>query len=225
MKLLFQWLSLTLLLISTHVTLAADNKITNDITQFDYPFLLGDWVLLNDSPVDESQNYHSIHLKLQSDYSFFIQIQKMDNTIEYWDGAYEVSGDTLVLGTESIDPQHYNFVNTHNRLILNGVAFFKIVSRSISGAWFSEKLTGSEMTSLGVDKMLLILQPDFVFYFKASNAVGKEVLHKGVYYFEDDHLVLVYESGELNTTFSVKNNIMKLTSYDGGMNALLTRMQ
>ncbi len=225
MKLLFQWLSLTLLLISTHVTLAAESKITNDITQFDYPFLLGDWILINDSPTDESQSYQSIHLKLQSDYTFFIQIQKIDNTMEYWDGVYEVSGDTLVLGYGSIDPQHYTFVNTHNRLILNGVSFFKMLSRSVSGAWLSEKLTGSEMTTLGVDKMLLILQPDFVFYFKASNAVGKEVLHKGVYYLEDDHLILVYESGELNTTFTVKNDVMKLHSDDGGMNALLTRLQ
>ncbi|MCE0492559.1 hypothetical protein [Vibrio salinus] len=225
MKKLFQWLSLTLLLISTHVTLANENRITKDLTQFDYPFLLGDWVLINRAPVDESQDYHSIHLKLQSDYSFFIQIQKLDNTMEYWDGSYEVSGDTLVLGANSLDPQQYSFVNSHNRLMLNGVTFFKMLSRSLSGAWMSEKLTGDDMNALSVNKMLLILQPDFVFYFKASNAHGKEVLHKGVYYLEDDHLVLVYENGELNTTFSVKNNEMKLSSDDGGMTALLTKLQ
>ncbi|RQW63556.1 hypothetical protein [Vibrio viridaestus] len=225
MQLCIKWWSLPLLLIVTHVTLATEDQKQDDLTQFDYPFLLGDWVLINSSPYDEKQNYQSIHLKLQSDYSFLVQIQRMDNTYEYWDGEYEVSGDTLVLGRTSIEPQLYSFANTHNRLILNGVTFLKMISQKVSGAWLSDSIGGHDIQSVGVDKMLLVLQPDFVFYFKASNEKGKEVLHRGVYYLEDDHLVLVYENGELNTTFNIRNNRMSLMTDDGEMTALLTKLQ
>jgi len=205
--------------------LSSENKIHDDITHFDYPFLLGDWLLHNATMDESHQDYRSINLTLLSDYSFLVRIQKPDNTFEFWDGYYEVNGDRLVLGSTSLKPQYYFFVNTHNRLILNGISFFKMLSEPISGAWRSESLSGTDVYTVGINKIVLILQPDFVFYFKASNGVGKEVIHNGIYYVEDDHLVLVYEDGEFNSTFRIKNNTMRLRSDDGSMTALLTKMQ
>ncbi|MDW6003933.1 hypothetical protein [Vibrio mangrovi] len=202
---------------------SSSNK--NDLTQFDFPFLLGDWYLVNADPEDSSQDFTSIHLTLSSSYTFAVQIEKRDSSVEYWEGGYAANQDTLTLGVKSVTPQVYSYVSTHNRLMLNGVTFFKALSRSLVGYWQSQSLSGSELDEVGVTQIQLVLQPDFLFFIRSSDDRGHEVVHNGVYYTENDHLVLLYEQGEHDTRFHINSDQLTLNFENGAMVAVLNRVQ
>lgn len=213
-----------LLMLSTFIR-GAQWEVRPDLTQFDYPLLLGDWYLLNSNPTDETQDYAAIRLRLQSDYSFLVQIKRFDNTIEYWNGRYAVDQGALILGLDSEEQQTYHYANSHNRLILEGVTFFKMLSNSISGVWESHAFSGKEKQSSDLQEVLLVLQPDFVFIFKAKDAQGNQVVHNGVYYTEKDHLVLLYEHGEHDLIYAMTDkNTMRIDLEDGAMYAVLNRV-
>ena len=220
--LFFVWLTslvMTTLVMTTH----ASAKV--DLTQFDLPFLLGDWYLVNPEPREAEENFLSIKLTLDSSYAFRIDIQKHDNTVEHWEGAYTANDTTLVLGAESTEPQIYAYYGNHNLLNLNGVTFVKALSNQLAGIWASAHLSGEDLIASGVERMDLILQPDFVFLFRVSNTQGQEAVHKGVYYTEDNNLVLIYENGEHSSEYSLENSQLTLKGEGQSMLAVLNRVQ
>ncbi|NOH79781.1 hypothetical protein F0231_08485 [Vibrio sp. RE86] len=201
---------------------ARDNS---DLTQFDQPFLLGDWYLINQNPEESNENFLAIKLSLDSNYSFKIDIQKRDYSVDHWEGFYTANDDTLILGLNTSEPQIYEYSANHNMLNLNGVMFTKALSNSLAGMWSSQQLSGDDMSANDVHQLDLILQPDFVFMFRVSNDDGDEAIHKGVYYTEGEHLVLLYENGEHETTYTLNSDTLTLEMEQGAMYAVLNRIR
>ncbi|MDG3088089.1 hypothetical protein P7F88_19220 [Vibrio hannami] len=204
---------------------ASEPRAKSDLTSFDYPFLLGNWYLVNPNPDIEKQDFLTIRLSIVSNYTFFIEIQKTDFSIEQWEGQYTASNSTLVLGMNSDTPQYYNYLVNHNQLILNGVAFIKGLPKDLVGSWASEAITGDDILASEVSRMALTLQPDFVFMFMVESDDGSHAVREGVYYYENDHLVLMYEDGEQDSRYTVDNNTLTLKSEGFDMYAVLNRVE
>ncbi|USD42473.1 hypothetical protein J4N42_07100 [Vibrio sp. SCSIO 43135] len=202
-----------------------DKSNSADLTQFDLPFLLGDWYLINPDPENSSENFVAIKLTLNSNYSFQIDIQKKDYSVDHWEGLYAANEDTIILGLNTSQPQVYNYEGNHNLLNMNGVTFTKALPNALAGMWSSESLSGDDLLASNVSQMDLVLQPDFVFLFRVSNSDGEEAVHKGVYYTEGNNLVLLYENGEHNTTYTLQNDRLTLEEEGGGMFAVLNRIR
>jgi len=201
------------------------NGPIKDLTQFDQPFLLGDWYLLNPAPEESEENFLAIKLNFESDYTFSIDIQKKDYSVDHWEGMYTANSDTLILGLNSDDPQVYEYQSNHNLLFLNGVTFTKALPNALAGMWSSTSLSGRDLYADKLTEVLLILQADFVFLFKASGSDGNETTHQGVYYMEGDHLVLLYEDGEQDTRYTLQQDQLTLDMEGGSMYAVLNRIR
>jgi hypothetical protein len=219
-----KWIGLISLIFSFSVfgNQARDNS---DLTQFDQPFLLGDWYLVNPNPQESKENFVAIKLSLDSNYSFKIDIQKKDYTVDHWEGLYTANEDTLILGLNTSEPQVYEYSSNHNLLNLNGVVFTKALPNALAGMWSSEALSGDELVASDVDQVDLLLQPDFVFMFRVSNDSGDEAIHQGVYYTEGEHLVLLYENGEHETKYKLNSDTLTLEMEEGALYAVLNRIR
>ncbi|OIQ26375.1 hypothetical protein [uncultured Vibrio sp.] len=219
-----KWIVVLLACVSFSVLSQTSNN-NKDLTQFDLPFLLGDWYLVNPDPKNSSDNFIAIKLSLNSNYSFQIDIQKKDYSVDHWEGLYAANDDTIILGLNTDEPQVYNYSGNHNLLNMNGVMFTKALPNALAGMWSSESLSGDDLLASNVSQMDIILQPDFVFLFRVINEEGVENVHKGVYYTEDDHLVLLYEKGEHETRYTLNNDRLTLEADEGGMFAVLNRIR
>lgn len=196
-----------------------------DLTQFDHPFLLGDWYLVNPFPDESADDFLVIRLHISSAYTFALEIQKQDNSSEYWAGGYSVSSNTLILGTENETQQVYNYDVNHNQLSLNGIRFSKGYHSGLIGSWTSETIDGEDILASKVSKMNLTLQPDFMFLFMAESQDGNLAAYQGIYYFEGDNLVLMYEKGEQNSRYSIERGQLTLQSEDFDMLTVLNKVK
>ncbi|RJX72829.1 hypothetical protein DZ860_06630 [Vibrio sinensis] len=204
---------------------AGQTRDNSDLTQFDQPFLLGDWYLINPNPEASKEDFLAIKLSLDSNYNFAIDIQKRDYSVDHWEGLYSANEDTIILGLNTSEPQIYEYSSNHHMLNLNGVVFTKALSNTLAGIWSSAELAGEDLLASEVNKMDLILQPNFVFMFRVSNQEGDEMVHKGVYYTEGDQLVLLYEDGEHETRYSLNSDTLTLHTAEGDMFAVLNRIR
>jgi hypothetical protein len=204
---------------------AQSPRDNNDLTQFDQPFLLGDWYLINPNPDESANSFLAIKLSLGSNYSFSIDIQKQDYSIEHWEGLFAANEDTIILGLNSDEPQVYNYDGNHNMLNLNGVVFTKALPNALAGIWSSVIVEGDDKSADRISRMDLILQPDFVFTFRVSSDDGDEAIHSGVYYTEGDHIVLLYKNGEHDATYTLKEDKLTLDVEGGDMYAVLNRIR
>jgi hypothetical protein len=193
--------------------------------RFDYPFLLGEWYITNSDPESPTENFRAIRLNFDSNYYFTIDIQKKDYSVEHWEGTYNASNDTVVLGLNTPTPQVYAYQTTHNKLNLNGITFIKALPEPIAGIWSSEVLSGDDLMASNVAKLDLILQPDFVFMFRSSGQTGVESIKQGVYYIENDKLVLLYEDGETQSNYSLVEDKLTLSGEGADMYAELSRIR
>ncbi|GAD81383.1 hypothetical protein [Vibrio ezurae] len=198
---------------------------TNPEATFDYPFILGEWYISNVEPDTNQDNFLAIRLRLNSNYSFSIDIQKRDYSIEHWEGMYNASNDTIILGLDTSTPQVYSYKTTHNRLNLNGITFRKALSAPLAGVWSSQRLAGDDLQASNVQKIDLILQPDFVFMSRSSGMNGEESIKRGIYYIEDEHIVLLYENGETQSSYNLKDDTLTLLGAGTDMYAELARVR
>ncbi|EMN6202444.1 hypothetical protein WB527_003362 [Vibrio vulnificus] len=221
-----KWL-LTLLAALTLSSVYAQDTSTKsaDLTYFDTPLLLGDWYLVNPNVEDSREDFRAIKLTLNSKYEFQIDIQKRDYSIDHWEGIYTANEDTIILGLNKDEPQVYQYESNHNMLNLNGVTFTKGLPNALAGIWSSAQLSGEGMIANQINKMDLILQPDFVFMFRVTSEDGDESVKKGVYYTEGNHLVLLYENGEHDTTYVLDTDQLTLQEESGEMLAVLNRVR
>lgn len=216
-----KWL-LTLLAALTLSSVYAQDTSTKsaDLTYFDTPLLLGDWYLVNPNVEESREDFRAIKLTLNSKYEFQIDIQKRDYSIDHWEGIYTANEDTIILGLNTDEPQVYQYESNHNMLNLNGVTFTKGLPNALAGIWSSAQLSGEGMIANQINKMDLILQPDFVFMFRVTSEDGDESVKKGVYYTEGNHLVLLYENGEHDTTYVLDTDQLTLQEESGEMLAV-----
>lgn len=221
-----KWL-LTLLAALTLSSVYAQDTSTKsaDLTYFDTPLLLGDWYLVNPNVEESREDFRAIKLTLNSKYEFQIDIQKRDYSIDHWEGIYTANEDTIILGLDTDEPQVYQYESNHNMLNLNGVTFTKGLPNALAGIWSSAQLSGEGMIANQINKMDLILQPDFVFMFRVTSEDGDESVKKGVYYTEGNHLVLLYENGEHDTTYVLDTDQLTLQEESGEMLAVLNRVR
>ncbi|EHK9017248.1 hypothetical protein KCU41_002728 [Vibrio vulnificus] len=221
-----KWL-LTLLAALTLSSVYAQDTSTKsaDLTYFDTPLLLGDWYLVNPNVEESREDFRAIKLTLNSKYEFQIDIQKRDYSIDHWEGIYTANEDTIILGLNTDEPQVYQYESNHNMLNLNGVTFTKGLPNALAGIWSSAQLSGEGMIANQINKMDLILQPDFVFMFRVTSEDGDESVKKGVYYTEGNHLVLLYENGEHDTTYVLDTDQLTLQEESGEMLAILNRVR
>jgi hypothetical protein len=213
------FISIVLTLVS--FTSAAENNRNT----FDYPFLLGDWYLLNPNADNGNDDFRTIRLSFTSNFDFLIQIQKRDYSVDQWSGSYSVGDEAIVLGLNTDIPQYYEYKISHNRLLLNGITFYKLLNKEMAGIWTSESLSGEDLLASNVSKMDLVLQPDFVFLFRSSNDSGAQSVHHGVYYIENDQLILLYENGEHESTFTLQDDQLTLEGEESDMFAVLNRVK
>ncbi len=221
-----KWL-LTLLAALTLSSVYAQDTSTKsaDLTYFDTPLLLGDWYLVNPNVEESREDFRAIKLTLNSKYEFQIDIQKRDYSIDHWEGIYTANEDTIILGLNTDEPQVYQYESNHNMLNLNGVTFTKGLPNALAGIWSSAQLSGEGMIANQINKMDLILQPDFVFMFRVTSEDGDESVKKGVYYTEGNHLVLLYENGEHDTIYVLDTDQLTLQEESGEMLAVLNRVR
>ncbi|MCA3986882.1 hypothetical protein JKP12_13540 [Vibrio vulnificus] len=221
-----KWL-LTLLAALTLSSVYAQDTSTKsaDLTYFDTPLLIGDWYLVNPNVEESREDFRAIKLTLNSKYEFQIDIQKRDYSIDHWEGIYTANEDTIILGLNTDEPQVYQYESNHNMLNLNGVTFTKGLPNALAGIWSSAQLSGEGMIANQINKMDLILQPDFVFMFRVTSEDGDESVKKGVYYTEGNHLVLLYENGEHDTTYVLDTDQLTLQEESGEMLAVLNRVR
>ncbi|GAM70031.1 hypothetical protein JCM19236_5578 [Vibrio sp. JCM 19236] len=95
----------------------------------------------------------------------------------------------------------------------------------IAGIWSSTSLSGDDILASKVAKLDLILQPDFVFMFRASGDDGEETIKRGIYYIENDQLVLLYENGETSSSYSLVDDTLTLSGEGVDMQAELARVR
>lgn len=200
-----------------------NNKI--DLTQFDYPFLLGDWFLINPEPEKGHSDFLAIRLHIASDYQFAIEIQNKDQSTNYWQGSYSLSNDTLILGLDTVMPQTYSYSANHNHLVLNGIPFVKGYSPELIGRWKSAEIKGADILASNVSHVSLTLQPDFMFLFMSESADGNLAAYQGIYYYEGENLVLMYEKGEHNSRYKVENNTLTLEGMGFDMYTVMNRVE
>ncbi|CAM2944890.1 hypothetical protein [Vibrio rarus] len=192
---------------------------------FEYPFLLGEWYIVNSEPDANQDDFLAIRMRFNSQYYFTLDIQKRDYSVERWEGEYHANDDTLMLGSNSQAPQVYAYKTTHNRLNLNGIIFKKNLSKPLAGLWSSRVLSGDDLLASKVKKVDLVLQPDFIFMFRTSGIEGQESVRHGIYYIEDDHLVLLYENGETQSNYNLQDDTLTLSGSGIDMYAELTRVR
>lgn len=213
-------------LITTVLTLVSfTSAAEKNRNTFDYPFLLGDWYLLNPNVENGNDDFRTIRLSFTSNFDFLIQIQKRDYSVDQWSGSYSVGDEAIVLGLNTDIPQYYEYKISHNRLLLNGITFYKLLNKEMAGIWTSESLSGDDILASNVSKMDLVLQPDFVFLFRSSNDNGAQSVHHGVYYIENDQLILLYENGEHESTFTLEDDQLTLEGEESDMFAVLNRVK
>ncbi|RXJ74294.1 hypothetical protein CS022_04375 [Veronia nyctiphanis] len=195
------------------------------LSEFDYPLLVGEWYWFSpeqEAPVSERGEYKAISLSFTSEYTFKVKLLKRSGEVEEAKGTYNMDDNALVLEDDQGGKQQHPYRLNHNQLLLQGLQFTKLLREDLSGTWHSVKITGMDVDSK-VSKLSLRLQPDFLFASKVSDSDGNSVSHRGVYFLENDILVLVYKSGQQYSTYKLVEDTLTLTDKKIGMRAVMRR--
>ncbi|MDF2186327.1 hypothetical protein O1O06_16420 [Grimontia hollisae] len=217
-----KWISLLTLFFSLSLPVKA-----TDLTQFDFPLLLGDWYWFSSDQQDAEgadNQYKAITISFDSAYRFNVKLLKRDGSVEEARGLYDLDDRTLMLNDDQGETQHHEYKLNHNQLMLRGASFTKILPNNLSGAWYSDVIQGLDVDE-NVSKLALMLRPDFLFSVRVSGTEGQSVTHRGVYFLEDDHLVLIYRGGQQDSQYQLDTDTLTLTNSQFGMEAVLRRQK
>lgn len=192
---------------------------------FDFPLLLGDWYWFSpDEDEEEHDAYKAISIHFNSDYQFRIRLLNNYGEVETATGTYDLNDDTLVFYDNNEIAQHHGYHLNHHQLLLKGALFTKILPNKLSGSWYSEDISGEDVND-EIAQFALQLRPDFLFSVEVADNNGESVTHRGIYYLEDDHLVLVYKGGQQDSQFTLDADTLILTNKQFGMEAILKRQE
>ncbi|MFD2176584.1 hypothetical protein [Veronia pacifica] len=195
------------------------------LVEFDYPLLVGEWYWFSpeqESPESERGEYKAISMTFSSEYTFRVKLLKRSGDVEEAAGTYNLDDTAMVLTDDLGGRQQHTYKVNHNQLMLQGLQFTKLLKQNLSGTWHSVQITGQDVGSK-VSKLSLRLQPDFLFASKVSDIKGNSVTHRGVYFLEDNMLVLVYKNGQQQSTFELVADTLTLRDKKIGMHAIMRR--
>ncbi len=215
---------LTTLIFMVGTTVNANTGRQKDLTILEYPLLIGEWYYISEG-ISEANEPDAMRILLNSDRHFSMQMVYPDHSSQSWQGDYSVNKQQIMLNVDDNEPEIYDYSNNQNQLILNGVSFYKLPPPSLPGVWHSELLSGSDIQGRAPSQLTLILQPDFVFFIHSSDDDGHEVVRRGVYNTESDHLVLFYHEGGVDTKYSLNQDTLTWNIDDGALKAVMTRMK
>ncbi len=208
------------------LSLFSVNSIADDITEFDYPFLLGNWYWFSsqqDGIESDGESYRAMHVMFKSDYQFSMRLLRIDGQVEQWTGNYDIDDTNITFISEDEADQMHTYLLNYNRFVLDGAHFTKLAPEHLAGNWRTETISGQDVAD-NISEFALSLRPDFLFSAEISNQAGKKKEHRGVYYLEDDQIVLLYEEGQHDSRFVLNGqNTLTLTNKHFGMEAILNR--
>ena len=203
------------------LSLFSFHSVADDITEFDYPFLLGNWYWFSDQQdgvESEGERYRAMHVMFKSDYQFAMRLLRINGQVEQWTGNYNIDDTNITFVSAGEDDQIHTYLLNYNRFVLDGAQFTKL-----AGNWRAKNITGEDVAD-NISEFALSLRPDFLFSAEISNQAGKKKQHRGVYYLEDDQIVLLYEEGQHDSHFVLNGqNTLTLTNKHFGMEAILNR--
>lgn len=212
-----KWIILLVFLFSFSFTLKAQ-----DLSQFDFPYLLGDWYWFSSNENKNNAPYKAINIRFTSDYRFNIKLLNKNGTVQQSNGSYDLDDFTLVFDDEKSETQYHEYRLNHNQLMLKNITFTKLLTQDLSGAWYSEKIEGNDVNEQVTD-LALMLRPDFLFLVKVVGEQGESVTHRGVYFLEDNNLVLIYKDGRHYSQFELEEDTLTLTNNQFDMQAVFNR--
>lgn len=195
-----------------------------DITQFDFPLLLGDWYWFSPYQNDAHKEgtYKAINIRFTSDNRFWVKLLDRNGNIEEGKGAFDLDETTMVLSDDYGDAQYHKYALNHNQLMLKDTEFTKILPHDLSGAWYSDVISGNDVDQ-EVAEFALMLRADFLFSVRVLGKEGQSVTRRGVYFLEDDHLVLIYREGQQDSQFQLDANTLILSNSQFDMKTVLKR--
>ncbi|MGF1758719.1 hypothetical protein L4D76_12410 [Photobacterium sagamiensis] len=197
----------------------------DDLTEFDYPLLLGDWYWFStaeEGVESEGASYRAMNIKFKSSYNFVIRLLRVDGTVDQWDGKYDIDETNINFLAKGQDEQQHSYMLSYNQFILDGARFTKLAPDNLPGEWRSSNISGKDVGE-GIEQLSISLRPDFLFSAEVSNSEGKKKEHRGIYYLEDDHIVLIYEDGQQDSQFLLGTDTLTLTNKQFGMEATFQR--
>ncbi|HIF9357008.1 TPA: lipocalin family protein [Photobacterium damselae] len=215
-------LMIIVMMITSSLSLA-NNK--HDITEFDYPFLLGDWYWFSpsdDGVESDGVHYRAMNIKFKSTYQFMLRMLKADGSVDEWVGTYDIDESSVTLFANGHPEQSHSYMLSYNQFILDGARFTKLAPENLPGNWRSSQLSGKDIHQ-EIEELSLSLRPDFLFSAEVSDKEGKTKQHQGVYYLEDNNIVLMYETGQHSSEFQLASDTLTLTNTDFGMEAVMLR--
>lgn len=111
---------------------------------------------------------------------------------------------------------------SYNQFLLDGARFTKLAPENLPGKWRSSQISGQDVGD-SVSEIALSLRPDFLFSAEVSGKNGKKKEHRGIYFIEDDRIVLIYEDGQQDSQFRLGSNTLTLSNKQFGMEAVMRR--
>ncbi|PSW13367.1 hypothetical protein C9J01_11010 [Photobacterium rosenbergii] len=205
-------------------TFAVHARASN-LTEFDYPLLLGDWYWFSNSDEgveSEGANYRAMNIKFKSNYRFVIRLLQTDGNVEEWDGTYDIDESTVTFLSNGQPEQQHSYMLSYNQFLLDGARFTKLAPENLPGKWRSSQISGQDVGE-SVSEIALSLRPDFLFSAEVSGKNGKKKEHRGIYFIEDDRIVLIYEDGQQDSQFRLGSNTLTLSNKQFGMEAVMRR--
>lgn len=207
------------------VSLTGTAQAKADLTEFDYPLLLGDWYWFSNTEEgveSEGSSYRAMNIKFKSDYHYVIRLLQVDGNVEEWSGIYDIDESTVTFRSRGQPEQQHTYMLSYNQFLLDGARFTKLAPEHLAGNWRSSRISGQDVGD-AVTQLSLSLRPDFLFSAEVSGKNGKKIEHRGIYYIEDDQIVLIYEDGQHDSQFRLGSNTLTLTNKLFGMEAIMQR--
>ncbi|MDX1301733.1 lipocalin family protein [Photobacterium sp.] len=214
-----------LVAITLYLSTFSSHLFADDLTEFDYPLLLGDWYWFSTTEKgveSEGANYRAMNIKFKSSYNFVIRLLRVDGTVDEWDGKYDIDETNINFLAKGQDEQQHSYMLSYNQFILDGARFTKLAPDNLPGEWRSSNISGKDVDE-GIEQLSISLRPDFLFSAEVSNSEGKKKEHRGIYYLEGDHIVLIYEDGQQESQFLLGTDTLILTNKQFGMEATFQR--
>lgn len=203
----------------------SSNLYADDLTEFDYPLLLGDWYWFSSTEEgvnSEGVSYRAMNIKFKSSYQFVIRLLQVDGTVDEWEGKYDIDETTVTFLSRGQPEQQHSYMLSYNQFMLDGARFTKLAPENLPGNWRSSRISGQDVAD-GVSELAISLRPDFLFSAQVSGSNGKKKEHRGIYFIEDDRIVLIYEDGQHDSEFRLGSDTLTLTNKQFGMEAIMVR--
>jgi len=195
-----------------------DNK---DLTQFDYPFMIGKWNAVSEASGLPTKM--SVVMNFNSDYTYQIVVYNTGQLMINEKGIYSIKDSseiTLLNGTGEV--QKYNLRMTQDKMIMNGMLFIKETPLGLSGAWNS---TTIKHEINGLTNLNLLITEDFLFKMNVSSGDGKKKVSEGVYVVDGGDIMFMTREGESVGSYTVEEDILKLNLENGELYSELARVK